>query len=242
MRRETDATGEVIAHQVCLGVVQDLMARYGWRLLSADALVERVLNAASSAASPAELERLAKHHYTLVLYEACRQEEQLDRQEQGYYELFRFLFRVAHNRWPDLAEDVTQRALVLIYEQIDRCRSPGAFLAFALNKLRHAFQQEQRARDHSPPPEPLAEDGVPSPSVSLDHQERAQVLIVALHRLPDERQREVIVLKFFGGLSDEAMGYRLGITAGYVRVLRHRGIARLREDETLKAYFATGMG
>ncbi len=240
MRRETGLTGEVTAYQTCLGIVQDLMAQYGWRLLPADVLVERVLDSASSVASPTELKRLVKHQYTLVLYEACLQAERPDRREQGYRELFRFLFRVAYNRWPELAEDVTQRALVLIYEQIDRCRSPGAFLAFALNKLRHAFQQEQRARDHSSALEPIAEGGVPSPSASLDRRERAQVLIEALHRLPDERQREVIVLKFFGGLSDEAIGDRLGITAGHVRVLRHRGIARLREDKALREYFAPG--
>jgi len=233
-------TGNPIFRKICRRTVRTLVEKYDWALLREDDLVELVLGSVQSTVAPAEIERLVRHQYTIVLYEACRQVEDLDRCERGYQELFRFLFRAAYNRWPELAEDATQRALVLVYEQIDRCRSPGTFLAFALNKLRHAFQQEQRARGREIPWDEKGRDSQErssvAPSSELDQRERLQVVLDAIRRLNDERQRQAILLKFFGGLSDEAIGARLEITTGYVRVLRHRGIAQLREDEWLREY------
>jgi RNA polymerase sigma factor (sigma-70 family) len=241
MRDDGGHTVDTSSHLACRRIVRALIGKYGWALLREDDLVELVLGSAQPGISAAEVERLAKHHYTIALYEACWQGDDPDRRERGYGELFRFLFRAAHNRCPDLAEDVTQRAIVLVYEQIDRCRSPGTFLAFALNKLRHALQQEQPVWGREVPLDETCRssgDGSLTASPSeLDRQERLQVMLDAIGRLPDERQRQAILLKFFGGLSDEAIGARLDITAGHVRVLRHRGISRLRQDERLREYF-----
>jgi RNA polymerase sigma factor (sigma-70 family) len=241
MRDDGDHAVATASHLVCRRIVRALIEKYDWALLREDDLVGLVLGSVQPGISAAEVDRLARHHYTMVLYEACGQAENLDRREQAYRELFRFLFRAAHNRYPDLAEDVTQRAIVLVYEQIDRCRSPGTFLAFALNKLRHAFQQEQRARGREIPWDETGrgnrESRQAGPSSELDQRERLRVVLDAIGRLPDERQRQTILLKFLGGLSDEAIGARLEITAGHVRVLRHRGISRLREDERLREYF-----
>ncbi|MBN1584733.1 MAG: sigma-70 family RNA polymerase sigma factor [Anaerolineae bacterium] len=230
----------------CERVVQALVERYEWFLLSQDRLVELVLKEIALPGSPAEsvdvrcIEKQAKHQYTAILYDACRQKDDLNRREQGYTELFRFLFRVAHNRWPELAQGATQRALVLVYEQIERCRSPGAFLAFALYKLRHAFKQEQRARIQDPRPIetiPHLEADQTTPAVHLEEQECRQLLLEAVMSLPRAPEQKVILLKFFDGLSDMEIGERLGITTGYVRVLRHRGIDRLRQDERLRDFF-----
>jgi DNA-directed RNA polymerase specialized sigma24 family protein len=43
-----------------------------------------------------------------------------------------------------------------------------------------------------------------------------------------------VLWKFFGGLSDEEIGRQLDIQPGHVRVLRHRGLDRLRADAVLK--------
>ena len=240
MGEDSVQTGDPVFRQICRRTVRTLAEKYDWALLREDDLVELVLGSIEPTVSPDEIERLVRHQYTIALYKACKQVEDLDRCERGYQELFRFLFRAANNRWPELAEDATQRALVLVYEQIDRCRSPGTFLAFALNKLRHAFQQEQRAAGREIPWDERGEDSrdrIPvAPSSELDQRERLQVVLDAIRRLSDERQRQAILLKFFGGLSDEAIGVRLEITTGYVRVLRHRGIAQLREDEWLRDY------
>ena len=48
-----------------------------------------------------------------------------------------------------------------------------------------------------------------------------------LTRLPD-RERTVLVMSFFDDLPAEAVGQELGVSAGNVRVIRHRGLERLR--------------
>ena len=46
-------------------------------------------------------------------------------------------------------------------------------------------------------------------------------------RVP-ERERAVIVMSFYDEQPSDAVGTELGLTAGNVRVIRHRGIDRLR--------------
>jgi len=241
MRDASSHTDDRASRQACRRVVRKLIERHDWALLPENDLVELVLGSAQPGALPADLQRLARHHYTTALYKACRQTDDPDRRERAYHELFRYLFRAAYNRWPELAEDVTQRALVLVYEQIDRCRHPGAFLTFAFYKLRHAYQQERRARGGDWVAEEIGQGStgeIPTAVQSrLGQEEQWQVLVDAIKRLPDDRQQKAILLKFLGGLSDEEIGARLGITVSNVRVLRHRGIARLREDEQLRGYF-----
>ena len=71
-------------------------------------------------------------------------------------------------------------------------------------------------------------------------EESSAALLQAIERLPDSRQRSVVLWKFFGGLSDEDIGHRLDITSGHVRVLRHRGLDRLRGDAQLMAALSGG--
>ncbi len=237
------------ADVTCRRIVRKLIEKYNWALLREDDLVELVLDAVQPAASPADLEKQTRLQYTVALYEACRQDEDPARRERGYRELFCYLYRAAYNRWPELAEDVTQRALLLVYEQIDHCRHPCAFLAFALGKLRHALQQEQRQQERRERDDASHLGEIPQGCTGtqltmarspLDWKEQLEVLLEAIWRLPDERKRKAIVLKYLGGLSDEEIGACLGITVANVRVLRHRGLARLRKDEQLREYFDIG--
>jgi len=232
---------QVAPDATCRRIVQALIEENGWSLLSEQELAQRVLDAhphLSPAAEP-ETRRLAQHQYTIALYEACRQEQNAARRECAYRELHRYLYRLAARRWPELAEDSAQRALVLVYEQIDRCRDPGTFLAFVLYKLHHAFNQEQRARGQ----EIAVDEGLLAQSCAsapladqVVRRECCQVLLAAIQRLPDRRERAAIVYRFLGDLSDAEIGKALGITAVHVRVLRHRGLCRLRHDEQLSAY------
>ena len=77
-------------------------------------------------------------------------------------------------------------------------------------------------------------------SVELTHLstgEQIEALLAALGRLPDPQKRAVIMLRFFGGLSDQEIGRRLQITPNHVRVLRHHAIQRLRRDPALQRFF-----
>jgi RNA polymerase sigma factor (sigma-70 family) len=224
----------------CRPIVRALIAQYDWALPREDELLARVSDAVRANAMPANLDRVA---YSVALYEACRQSEDLSRREGAYQELFRFLYRAAYNKWPALADDVTQRALALVYEQIDRCQGSSTFLSFAFFKLRQALTEERRAQAKETPLdeiEPSAGDRLEDREeveIRLNLEECLPILIDAIARLLDERQQKVLLLKYVEGLSDEEIGARLRITAGHVRVLRHRGLAKLRRDGRLKACF-----
>ena len=57
----------------------------------------------------------------------------------------------------------------------------------------------------------------------LDHERVAH----CLERLA-ERERAVLVLSFYDEQPAEAVGHSLGLSAGNVRVIRHRGLDKLR--------------
>ncbi len=225
---------------LCRPIVARLRAAYGWSLLEEDALTALVLAAAPPDAAPPALERLARDQYSRALWEACRPGAEAARREQAYAELQRYLFRAACNRRPAAAEECVQRALELVVAQVERCREPGAFLTFALNKLRHALGEEAARAERGAPAEPADEpasaaDAVP---VAVEDRERAAALLAAIGRLRDARQRQALVLKFYGGLDDQTIGARLAITPNLVRVLRHRALGRLRADPDLAALLA----
>jgi RNA polymerase sigma factor (sigma-70 family) len=51
---------------------------------------------------------------------------------------------------------------------------------------------------------------------------------VALHRLP-QRQREVLVLRYYSSASEAEIADALGISTGAVKSHAHRGLAALRD-------------
>lgn len=225
----------------CRLIVARLRAAYGWSLAEEKELTALVLAAAPPGAAPPALERFARDQYSRVLWQACRPGGDEEHRERAYAELQRYLFRAAYNRRPAAAEECVQRALELVVAQVERCREPGAFLTFALDKLRHALSEETaraaRASVGEPPAEPASEpDAVP---VAAEERERVETLLRALGRLRDQRQRQTVVLKYFDGLDDRTIGARLMITPNLVRVLRHRALAALRADPALAALRAT---
>jgi DNA-directed RNA polymerase specialized sigma24 family protein len=118
----------------CLAVVDQLAATWGWQLLGRAAWARQAadLVQAGMAADPT---RAAMFVYSQVLHTACSEAEGRARQDLAYSELFRFLFESARRRYPAIAEDVTQHASERVFALFARCRTPGAFLAFALQQL-----------------------------------------------------------------------------------------------------------
>ena len=242
MPSRTQSASDQAPRTAIRAAARTLIARFGWSLLSEDELVDRILAAAS--ASPDNLEHLATTEYTIALYQACHAPPHSEPAERAYADLFHFLYRLAFNRWRESAEDVAQQALLLIYEQIDRCHEPRAFLSFAMFKLLHAAQQQRAIIPHDARLDDLdcayaaaLPDGEPA---ALAH-EQIDMLIGAISRLPDQHKRDVIVLRFFGALSDEEIGRQLRITANNVRVQRFHALRRLRDDPTLRQYFEASL-
>jgi RNA polymerase sigma factor (sigma-70 family) len=220
-------------------MIGTLSARYGWTVITAEDLARHMQSMSLAVMEVEGLERVIIGHYTQALYAACRQDEDQERRERGYRDLFRYLYRIAYHRWPDMADVVAQQALQLVFTQLDRCREPAALLAFASFKLLQAHTEVVRRLGHDDVLEDLDDhepvDVAADIVAGLERKETLEVLLAALWRLKAE-SRQVIYLKFFAAMSDEAISLQLGITISNVRTLRSRGLARLRQDRQLRAY------
>jgi RNA polymerase sigma-70 factor (ECF subfamily) len=67
----------------------------------------------------------------------------------------------------------------------------------------------------------------PRPEDALLTQERVEALADALEKLP-ERERDILLLRFYSGLSSREVAARMGLSDGNVRYLQSRAISRLR--------------
>lgn len=133
------------------------------------------------------------------------------------------------------AEDVVQDAFIATHRGYDRIRDQGAALGYlrraVVNGARSVHRHEIVVRR-----ELLAEGG------RADGTGRAQAasaeaeairrigddeMLDALRRLPD-RQREVLVLRYFADWSEAQIADALGIARGSVKAHAHRGLAALR--------------
>lgn len=139
----------------------------------------------------------------------------------------------------DLAQSVCRDVL----ENLDRFRFDGEdgfkrwLFKTAQRKIldRYEFYAAAR-RDHrreEAPARDLADTlacygSLPSPSRAAVAREELERVERALEDLPDE-QREVIVLAKIVGLSRAAIAAEMGKNEGAVRMLLHRGLARLAE-------------
>jgi RNA polymerase sigma-70 factor (sigma-E family) len=113
------------------------------------------------------------------------------------------------------AEEIVQDAFVRIRKRIDRVDNPSAYLrAAVVNGCRNRYRRTLVERRHA----------VPTDRASYD---RVDELRDALAALP-ARQRAVIVLRFYAGLTEAEIARSLGCRPGTVKSLCHRGLAELR--------------
>lgn len=150
-------------------------------------------------------------------------------------ELYRLLaprarrYGLRHLRDPHAAADLMQQVMALTLEHLrsGRLREPERVLSFVLGTCRHTVidqlrverRREDLLRRHADEL-PMADLHV---APRLDHQRVAD----CLERLP-ARERSVLVMTFYDDQPSDAVGRELGLSAGNVRVIRHRGIDKLR--------------
>ena len=150
-------------------------------------------------------------------------------------ELYRMLaprarrYGLRHLRDADAAADLMQQVMALTLEQLrsGQLREPERVLAFVLGACRLTVMDQRRGERRR---EDLLQRYADALSIAdlhvaprLDHQRVAD----CLERLP-ERERSVLVMTFYDEQPSEAVGHQLGLSAGNVRVIRHRGIDKLR--------------
>lgn len=144
-----------------------------------------------------------------------------------WHSLVRLAYLMVHD--VTLAEDIVQDALVTVHQRWSSLRDPHAALGYvrrtvvnsARSALRHQSVVDRYARR-------TEEDRVgSSPEQSaIDHAEHDEMMR-ALASLSD-KQREVLILRYYGDLSEAEIADALGISRGAVKTHAHRGLAHLR--------------
>lgn len=142
--------------------------------------------------------------------------------EEAFRELFRVAYRSAYRVTGDAAasEDAASEALVragLRWRRISGRSLPWVVRVatnLAIDQTRRRAR-ERRVAHHGTTP-----DGIESVQASVD-------LHRALKALP-KRQREVVVLRYFGELSEREIAAELGVAPGSVKSHASRGLAALR--------------
>jgi len=125
------------------------------------------------------------------------------------------------------AEDVVQEAFLGLFRGLGRLSDPGRAGAYlrvsVLNGCRSVLRARKRARLRGTATDYPAVWS--AESAALEGEERREVL-QAIARLP-RRQREVLVLRYFLGLSDSEIAADLGVSRGTVVSTASRALAAL---------------
>ncbi len=210
------------------------------------------------------LQRATIRQYCVILHTACS-ETGSALQRAAFRELWCYLYPMAYYKTSDseLAQDLTQQALLNIWRNLSRIQ-PGNFLAYAkivlLNGIRERYRKEGRGKlDRSPDNSESvmneSEMGHPDESegtgglgeigdTSADEVDRSllnkeserELLVILGGCLKNPRERQVVVALFFEDKRYVETAQELGLTVDHVHVLRHRGLAKLRQCEAYRQF------
>ena len=153
----------------------------------------------------AALVRLYQGHYVRMVQIAYLLTRDAGRAE----ELVQDAFVDLHQRWPRL-RDTTTAVAYLRQSVVNRARS-------ALRHLKVVRAHDART---------VLQDVVSAESSAMEQIE-SQTIVRHLNGLPT-RQREVLVLRYYGQLSEAEIAATLGISAGAVKSHCSRGLRALR--------------
>jgi RNA polymerase sigma-70 factor (sigma-E family) len=125
------------------------------------------------------------------------------------------------------AEDVVQDAFVGLHRNRDRVREPLAAVRYlrtsVVNGARSALRHRRTVRAHLHSAEPAAE---PAADADLLIADEHREVFEALQKLPD-RQREVLLLRYWSDLPEADIADALGISRGAVKSNASRGLDKL---------------
>ena len=138
------------------------------------------------------------------------------------------LYGLKHLRSRSAADDLVQQVMLIVLEAVrgGKLEDATKLASFVLGTCRNvtwdlrraAGRDERLAREVAHVP-----DAVAPPSLSERDVLR---LRGCMHRLP-EREHDIVRMSFLEDQTAEEVGARLGLSAGNVRVIRHRALAKL---------------
>jgi RNA polymerase sigma-70 factor (sigma-E family) len=121
------------------------------------------------------------------------------------------------------AEDVVQEAFTGLHRHWSGLRDEAAAVAYlrtaVVNGARSVLRRRRTAREYVPPHQVNARSAESLVMLSAEH----QAVVDALSTLPP-RQREVLVLQYYGGLSESEIAASTGISRGTVKSTASRAL------------------
>ena len=138
------------------------------------------------------------------------------------------LIRLAYLMLGDAAaaEDVVQEAFTGLYRRWAHLSDPAKALPYVRSSILNATRSQLRRLGRPPPGAgPPLPPAVSAEAAALSGEDRRAVLS-ALRRLPD-RQREVLVLRYYLDLPEAEIAAAMGIGPSTVRSTAHRALAAL---------------
>ncbi len=125
------------------------------------------------------------------------------------------------------AEEVVQDAFVAMHGSWKRLRDEEKALAYlrqtVVNRSRSVLRRRVVADRYQPEPDP----DVASAEDSVMRRAESERVMAALRQLPP-RQREALVLRYYGDLSEAQIAAAMKVSAGSVKTHTFRGMAALR--------------
>ena len=129
-------------------------------------------------------------------------------------------------------EEIVQDAYLKVHAALlgptPRLRDEDRALAYlrqtVVNLARSSLRRRLVARKHAPRPMPDA----PSAEEGAYAQVERAAVVKALHNLP-RRQREAVVLRYYGDFSEADAAAVMGVSVGAVKAYTSRGLAALAE-------------
>ena len=153
-----------------------------------------------------------------------------------------------HGRWPAMvrlayaltgdlghAEDVAQAAFARAYAawpRVRRAENPEGYVRrIVINENRNRFRKQRVAERLTDAPPESARTDTTSADATRQYDERS-ALMAALQRL-GPRQRAVVVLRYWLGLSETEAAAELNCSVGTVKSQASRALATLRQSAEL---------
>lgn len=143
------------------------------------------------------------------------------------------LYGRKHLRDDQAAADLVQQVLLMTIERLreGKLREPERLASFVFGMCRMVVLDLRRTQARRERLIATYREDVPAADPSsaprLDHDR----VLHCLEHLP-ERERSVLVMTFYEDASAQAVASTLGLSEGNVRVIRHRGLQRLRDCVT----------
>ena len=149
--------------------------------------------------------------------------------EENFDKIYRYIVLKTGDRTE--AEDMTQQVFLKAFKSISGYRSKGSPFSSWLFRIAHNQMVDywrKRSKRATVPLEETLVGSSSNPSTDTERKMDIESLVAATRRLTS-LQREVVSLRFAGGLSVAEVAKSMGKSEGAIKALQHSAIVSLRK-------------